>query len=41
MIVSSKKTREGVPYIIHNIGLGTRENNALFTYVLDGHYRIK
>ena len=41
MIVSSKQTREGVPFIIHNIGWGTRENDDLFTYELDGHYRVK
>jgi len=41
MIVSSKQTSDGVPFIIHNIGWGTRENDDLFTYELDGHYRIK
>ncbi len=41
MIVSSKQTSDGVPFVIHNIGWGTRENNDLFTYELDGHYRIK
>ena len=41
MIVSSKQTRDGVPYVIHNIGWGTREDDNLFTYPLDGHYRLK
>ena len=41
MIVSSKQTSDGVPFIIHNIGWGTRENDDLFTYDLDGHYRVK
>ncbi|NEW61594.1 DUF1287 domain-containing protein [Sulfurovum sp. bin170] len=41
MIVSSKQTSDGVPYIIHNIGWGTRENDDLFSYPLDGHYRLK
>jgi uncharacterized protein YijF (DUF1287 family) len=41
MIVSSKQTSDGVPFIIHNIGWGTRENDELFKYELDGHYRIK
>ena len=41
MIVSSKESSEGVPYIIHNIGWGTRENDELFRYPIDGHYRIK
>ena len=41
MVVSSKQTKEGVPYVIHNIGWGTREDNSLFTYPLDGHYRVR
>jgi len=41
MIVSSKETIKGVPFVIHNIGLGTREDNSLFSYDLTGHYRIK
>ena len=41
MIVSSKQTSDGVPFVIHNIGWGTRETNDLFTYELDGHYRLK
>ena len=40
MIVSSKESSDGVPYIIHNIGRGTREESSLFSYPLDGHYRI-
>jgi hypothetical protein len=42
MIVSSRKNADDeTPYVIHNIGLGTRENNSLFSYPLDGHYRVK
>jgi len=42
MIVSSRQDADdGTPYVIHNIGLGTRENDSLFKYPLDGHYRIK
>lgn len=41
MIVSSKQTSSGTPYVIHNIGLGTREDDSLFSYVLDGHYRVR
>ena len=41
MIVSSKQTSAGVPFVIHNIGWGTRENHDLFTYKLDGHYRVR
>lgn len=41
MIVSSKQNHKGIPYVIHNIGMGTRENNSLFSYKLTGHYRLK
>ena len=41
MIVSDKKTSEGVPLVIHNIGRGAREEDVLFTYPLTGHYRWK
>lgn len=41
MIVSDKKTAEGVPLVIHNIGRGAREEDVLFTYPLTGHYRWK
>lgn len=39
MIVSDKKTPEGEPLIIHNIGLGTQEEEGLFAYPINGHYR--
>ena len=41
MIVSDKKTPDGTPLVIHNIGSGAKEENCLFTYPLTGHYRIK
>ncbi len=41
MIVSDKKSKEGVPLIIHNIGGGTVEADLLFTYPLTGLYRLK
>lgn len=41
MIVSDKKTNDGTPLVIHNIGGGTKEENALFTYPLYGHFRKK
>jgi uncharacterized protein YijF (DUF1287 family) len=41
MIVSNRKTAEGVPLVIHNIGRGAREEDVLFTYPLTGHYRWK
>lgn len=39
MIVSDKKSADGTPLIIHNIGGGARENDDLFTYPITGHYR--
>lgn len=41
MIVSSKQSLKGIPYVIHNIGSGAKENNSLFSYTLTGHYRVK
>ncbi|MEM9478292.1 MAG: DUF1287 domain-containing protein [Verrucomicrobiota bacterium] len=41
MIVSDKKSADGTPLVIHNIGRGAREENSLFTYPITGHYRIK
>ncbi len=41
MIVSDRKTAEGVPLVIHNIGRGAQEEDVLFTYPLTGHYRWK
>ena len=38
-IVSDKKTSDGVPLMIHNIGLGTQEEDVLFSYKMVGHYR--
>lgn len=39
MIVSWRKASDGTPLIIHNIGSGTQEENALFSFPLTGHYR--
>lgn len=41
MLVSDKKTDEGVPLVIHNIGNGTHEEDCLLRYTLTGHYRVK
>lgn len=41
MIVSDRKSTEGIPLVIHNIGRGTREEDSLFTYPITGHYRWK
>ncbi|WP_196781994.1 DUF1287 domain-containing protein [Acinetobacter shaoyimingii] len=40
-IVSDKKTLiSKTPLIIHNIGLGTQENDILHDYKIIGHYRL-
>ncbi|MDP6506241.1 MAG: DUF1287 domain-containing protein [Planctomycetota bacterium] len=41
MIVSNRKTRDGVPLVIHNIGRGSQEENCLFRFVITGHYRVR
>ena len=38
-ILSDKRSPEGRPYVIHNIGWGPREEDVLFNYTIDGHYR--
>lgn len=40
MIVSDRKSADGVPLVIHNIGRGTREEDRLFEFKLVGHYRV-
>lgn len=39
-IVSDKKSLDGTPLIIHNIGQGTQEEDVLFKYKIVGHYRL-
>lgn len=39
MIISDRKSEDGIPLIIHNIGSGTQEENALFDFPHTGHYR--
>lgn len=39
-IVSDRKTRNGTPLILHNIGRGTQEENLLFAHTIIGHYRM-
>lgn len=39
MIVSDRKSGSGHPLVIHNIGGGTREEDALASFPLTGHYR--
>jgi uncharacterized protein len=38
-IVSDRTTLFGRPLVLHNIGRGTREEDALFAHKLTGHYR--
>ncbi len=40
MIVSDIVNANGVPFVIHNIGQGTLEEDRLFEFPLTGHYRI-
>jgi uncharacterized protein YijF (DUF1287 family) len=39
-IVSDRRTEDGVPLVLHNIGAGAHEEDILFTYPMTGHYRI-
>lgn len=41
MIVSDRKSAEGRPLVIHNIGGGTREEDRLAEFPLTGLYRLK
>lgn len=38
-IVSTARSPQGWPMIIHNIGEGTREEDRLFAWTITGHYR--
>lgn len=38
-IVSDKRTAQGRPLVIHNIGAGTREEDSLYAHRLTGRYR--
>jgi uncharacterized protein YijF (DUF1287 family) len=40
MIVSDRKSADGTPLVLHNIGRGTREEDILFQYKITGHYRL-
>ena len=39
-IVSDRRTGDGVPLVIHNIGAGAREDDILFRFVITGHFRL-
>ena len=38
-IISDRKTLTGRPFVIHNIGRGTQEEDILFAFKLMGHFR--
>jgi len=40
MIVSDRRRADGLPLVLHNIGLGTREEDFLFGAAVTGHYRF-
>jgi uncharacterized protein len=39
MLVSNRLNAEGTPMIIHNIGAGAQEEDRLFEFTIEGHYR--
>lgn len=39
-IVSDRRTPDGTPMILHNIGQGAQEEDILFKYTITGHYRV-
>lgn len=41
MILSDKRNKEGIPFIIHHDGFGARERNEIMNYELIGHYRFR
>jgi uncharacterized protein len=40
-MVSDRRSTNGTPLIIHNIGRGAREEDVLFQFQITGHYRWK
>lgn len=38
-IVSDRRSPDGHPLMLHNIGYGTREEDVLFDFTVTGHYR--
>ena len=39
-IVSDRKAADGTPLIIHNVGAGPSEDDVLFLYKMNGHFRF-
>ncbi len=40
MVVSDKKTKVGVPLVIHNIGNGAQEEDVLGEFEITGRYWV-
>jgi len=40
MVVSDRRSSDGVPWVIQNIGAGVREEDRLFEFPITGHYRL-
>lgn len=40
MIVSDRKTKDGRPLVIHNIGGGAKEEDRLADFPITGVYRV-
>ena len=39
-VVTDRKSAEGTPLAVHNIGSGAREEDILFRFTVIGHYRL-
>ncbi len=39
-IITDRKAVTGAPFVVHNIGAGTREEDILFRFDVVGHYRL-
>lgn len=39
LLVGDRRSAKGIPLILHNIGRGTQEEDALFAYPHTGHFR--
>ena len=39
-IISDRRSSDGTPLVLHNIGRGAQEEDILFAYPMTGHYRI-
>lgn len=40
-VVSDRHNPKGIPFVIHNIGRGTQEEDVLLQFQIIGHYRLK